>query len=159
MSVRSVLLAFALLVLTGCPVKNNALLLEDTLSAYAAAIRWGHMADALGFVDPETLKKHPVTALDLARYQQVQISVYSDGGPVHINDNEVSQIVEIGLVTSIRRCTLDRRRAVRYDAKERCGRVGPAHYALIAAPGRSRRNRFTRAMFRTRLTRAGRTNS
>src|SRR6478672_1975306 len=53
MSVRSVLLAFALLMLTGCPVKQNALLLEDTLSTYAAAIRWGHMEDALGFVDPE----------------------------------------------------------------------------------------------------------
>jgi hypothetical protein len=113
MLVRSVLLAFALLVLTGCPVKNNALLLEDTLSAYGAAIRWGHMEDALGFVDPETLKKHPVTALDLARYQQVQISVYSDAGPVHINDNEVSQIVEIGLVNiNTQAGTLDHRQAI-----------------------------------------------
>ena len=76
MSARSVLLlVLALLTLAGCPVKQNALLLEDTLSSYAAAIRWGHMEDALGFVDPETLKKHPVTALELARYQQVQISV------------------------------------------------------------------------------------
>jgi len=60
---------------------------------------------------------HP--ALDLARYQQVQISVYSDAGPVHINDNEVSQIVEIGLVninTQAARSIVDKQ-LWRYDAK------------------------------------------
>ena len=120
MSARSVLLlVLALLTLTGCPVKQNALLLEDTLSSYAGAIRWGHMDDALGFVDPETLKKHPVTALDLARYQQVQITVYSDAAPVHITDDEVSQIVEIGLVninTQAARSIVDKQ-LWRYDAK------------------------------------------
>ena len=120
MSVRSGLLAFALLVLAGCfPVKNNALLLDDTLSSYAAAIRWGHMDDALGFVDPEVLNKHPVTALDLARYQQVQVSVYSESAPVHINDNEVSQVVEIGLVninTQAARSIIDKQ-MWRYDEK------------------------------------------
>jgi len=120
MAARSVLLlVLALLALTGCPVKQNALLLEDTLSSYAGAIRWGHMDDALGFVDPETLKKHPVTALDLARYQQVQITVYSDAAPVHITDDEVSQIVEIGLVninTQAARSIVDKQ-LWRYDAK------------------------------------------
>jgi len=119
MSVRSALLVFALFALAGCPVKDNALLLEDTLSGYGAAIRWGRMEDALGFVDPETLNKHPVTALDLARYQQVQVSAYSDSPPVHINDNEVSQIVEIGLVninTQAARSIVDKQRW-RYDAK------------------------------------------
>lgn len=120
MSARSGFLAVALLALTACfPVKNNALLLDDTLSSYAAAIRWGHMDDALGFVDPEVLKKHPVTALDLARYQQVQVSVYSESAPVHINDNEVSQVVEIGLVninTQAARSIVDKQ-LWRYDEK------------------------------------------
>ena len=120
MSVRSALLMFALLALSACDaVKQNALLLEDTLSSYAGAIRWGRMEDALGFVDPETLKAHPVTALDLARYQQVQVSAYSDSAPVHVNDNEVTLIAEIGLVninTQQARSIVDKQHW-RYDAK------------------------------------------
>lgn len=99
MSVRSCLFAIALLALAGCfPAKNDALLLDDTLANYATAIRWGNIEDALSFVDPEVLKAHPLTKLDLERYQQVQISTYNDQPPVRVNDLEVRQVVEIGLV-------------------------------------------------------------
>ena len=101
MSARLFLFLTALLALTGCfQAKNNALLLEDTLANYASAIRWGNMEDALGFVDPEILKTHPVTKLDLERYRQVQITTYNDSPPVRINDLEVRQVVEIGLVNT-----------------------------------------------------------
>jgi hypothetical protein len=101
MSVRSGLLIFTVLALAGCfQAKNNALLLEDTLANYASAIRWGNMEGALGFVDPETLKAHPVSKLDLERYHQVQITTYNDQPPVRINDLEVRQVVEIGLVNT-----------------------------------------------------------
>jgi hypothetical protein len=93
--------AIALLALAGCfPAKNNALLLDDTLSSYASAIRWGDIEGALSFIDPEVLKAHPVTKLDLERYHQVQITTYNDQPPVRINDLEVRQIVEIGLVNT-----------------------------------------------------------
>jgi hypothetical protein len=101
MSARLFVFVAALLALSGCfQAKNNALLLEDTLTNYASAIRWGNMEDALGFVDPETLKAHPVTKLDLERYHQVQITTYNDSPPVRINDLEVRQVVEIGLVNT-----------------------------------------------------------
>lgn len=101
MSVRSCWFAIALLALAGCfQAKNNALLLDDTLASYASAIRWGNIEDALSFVDPAVLKAHPVTKLDLERYHQVQITTYNDQPPVRVNDLEVRQIVEIGLVNT-----------------------------------------------------------
>lgn len=101
MRVRSCLFAVALLALAGCfQAKNNALLLDDTLASYASAVRWGDIEGALSFVDPEVLKAHPVTKLDLERYHQVQITTYNDQPPVRINDTEVRQIVEIGLVNT-----------------------------------------------------------
>lgn len=101
MPFRSCLFAVALLALAGCfQAKNNALLLDDTLANYASAIRWGNIEDALSFVDPEVLKAHPVTKLDLERYHQVQITTYNDQPPVRINDLEVRQVVEIGLVNT-----------------------------------------------------------
>ncbi len=101
MSVRSSLLAVVLLALAGCfPAKKNMLLLDDTLSSYGTAIRWGNMEDALSFVDPEVLKAHPLTKLDLDRYHQVQITTYNDQPPVRVNELEVHQVVEIGLVNT-----------------------------------------------------------
>ena len=101
MPVRSCLVAIALLALAGCfPAKNNALLLDDTLANYASAIRWGNIEDALSFGDPEVLKAHPVTKLELERFHQVQITTYNDQPPVRINDLEVRQVVDIGLVNT-----------------------------------------------------------
>jgi hypothetical protein len=101
MTARSCLLSIALLVLSGCfQAKNNALLLDDTLANYASAIRWGNIDDALSFVDPETLKAHPVSKLDIERYHQVQVTTYNDQAPVRVNDTEVRLIVEIGLVNT-----------------------------------------------------------
>jgi len=101
MPVRSCLFAIALLALAGCfPAKHNVLLLDDTLTNYASVIRWGDVEGALSFVDPEVLKAHPVTKLDLERFHQVQITTYNDQPPVRINDLEVRLIVEIGLVNT-----------------------------------------------------------
>ena len=109
---RSCLFAIALLALSGCfPAKNDALLLDDTLASYASAIRWGNVEDALSFIDPEVLKAHPVSKLDLERFHQVQITTYNDQPPVRVNDVEVRQVVEIGLVnknTQAARSILDK---------------------------------------------------
>src|SRR5262249_11964458 len=59
------LLAMALLLAcAGCGEvsthsKNDVL--TNTLNAYANALRWGDFEQALSFVDPETLKAHPLT--------------------------------------------------------------------------------------------------
>jgi len=76
--------------------KNNAL--ETTLVAYANALRWGDIEQALPFIDAETQKAHPLTPLDMQRYKQVHIASYIEQTPVPVGQNEVRQAVRIMLV-------------------------------------------------------------
>jgi hypothetical protein len=85
--------------------------LNTTLNAYANALRWGDFEQAMTFVDPETLKDHPMTALDKERYKQVRVASYSERPPVPVAKGEILQIVEIGLVnvnTQTERTIVDR---------------------------------------------------
>ncbi len=92
----SLLLPF---VLSGCASdKSDMKKLTETLRMYSATIRWGDFAQALAFVDPVTLKKNPVSALELERYHQVQVSSYNDSDPVMLKPGEMQVMVEIGLV-------------------------------------------------------------
>ena len=61
------LILILLVTLAGCATsKADQKLLTSTLESYAGAMRWGNFEDALAFVDPETLKAHPLTNLDMA---------------------------------------------------------------------------------------------
>lgn len=74
-------------------------LLTSTLRAYANAVRWEGFQSAEVFIDPKVLKAHPPTSLDMARYAQVRVSDYDEGsGPVPVGENEVRQVVQIGLI-------------------------------------------------------------
>jgi len=89
----------AIAALGGCgTIKNQQSLLDNTLETYASVIRWGNFEEAITFVDPATLKDHPITPLDLQRYQQVRVTGYLEQPARHISENEVRQTVEIGLV-------------------------------------------------------------
>lgn len=96
----SVFLALLMLTLGACGtnLKSRETLLTETLRTYAAAIRWGTIEQAETFIDPAYRTAHPLSALDLERYKQVRFTAYNDRAPVPVNDNEVRQIVEIGLV-------------------------------------------------------------
>jgi len=72
--------------------------LELTLMAYGNAIRWGDIQQALPFIDPETLKAHPVTALDLQRYKQVRFVSYIEQKPIPAGPHQVRQVVKIALL-------------------------------------------------------------
>jgi hypothetical protein len=50
--------------------------LDDTLSRYASAIRWGDFAGATSFLDPHIDKSKLPTRLDMARYENLRISAY-----------------------------------------------------------------------------------
>ncbi|KGI78993.1 hypothetical protein [Oleiagrimonas soli] len=106
------ILLLATLTLAGCATdrRNNAL--QDTLTAYAAAVRWGSFDQASAFVDPKYLKDHPITHLDMERYHQVRVSEYDDGsGPIRVDDTTVRQVVRIGLInvnTQQQRTVIDR---------------------------------------------------
>ncbi len=103
------LLPFVLLVellaalCTGCstlttPTEGDAL--RATLTAYANALRWNGFDQAVKYVDPETLKAHPLTPLDLERYKQVSVVSYMEQPPVPSGKHEVTQLVQIGLLNN-----------------------------------------------------------
>lgn len=116
---RTAMLCLLSSVLTGCSTPGTkADLLDTTLQSYGATIRWGNFEDALSFIDPETLHAHPVTKLDLERYQQVRVAGYTEQ-PVHSNGDEAHQTVEITVSNNYTlsvRSFIDRQ-TWRYDEK------------------------------------------
>jgi hypothetical protein len=75
----------------------------DTLDrnqyAWAGAIRWGDFDAALTLIDPAFLAEHPVSDLELARYEQVQITAYRDkGSSVDWKAGVAVREIEIGVV-------------------------------------------------------------
>lgn len=119
---RFAALLIPLCFIAGCatPSSKNDLL-NATLENYAATIRWGNFEDAAAFVDPETLKDHPLSELDLQRYRQVRVGGYTAQPPRPLGDNEIGQTVEIVLTnnnTQTVRSVLDRQRW-RYDEKKK----------------------------------------
>ena len=101
-------------------MKSKETVLEDTLKLYAATIRWGDdMTQGLGFVDPEYLKIHPVSELDLARYKQIKVTAYDDAPAAPISETEVRQVVQISFInvnTQTMRTVVDNQ-VWKYDEK------------------------------------------
>jgi hypothetical protein len=114
--------ALVALSLAGCAADQRSKLLTETLLAYANAIRWDGFASAQQFVDPEVVKQHPLSSLDMARYQQVRVSDYDEGdGAVPAGENEVHQVVKISLInrnTQSERSIIDRQ-TWRYDPEKK----------------------------------------
>ena len=90
-------------------------LLDQTLDAYGAAIRWGEVNDALAFLAPDAAKP---SAFELERLRQLQIAGYREQPPVMLTPTEVEQVVQIDYVnrhTQEGRATVERMHW-RYDA-------------------------------------------
>jgi len=123
MPIRPPLFALLLTLLAGCAAvsKNEQNLLEDTLDTYSSVIRWSNFEEAVTFVDPATLKAHPVSKLDLERLNQVRVTSYNAQPARNTGEHEVRQVVEIGLVnvnTQSARSVIDRQ-TWRFDDKEK----------------------------------------
>jgi hypothetical protein len=75
-----IVVALAFAALAGCAAvsKGEERLLDETLETYASVIRWGNFEEAASFVDPETLKAHPISPVALERYHQVQVTAYNE---------------------------------------------------------------------------------
>jgi hypothetical protein len=117
---RVLVVLFSLSLLAGCATqKSKGDLLDATLESYAATLRWGNFEDAVAFVDPETLKAHPLTSVDLGRYRQIRISGYNAQPSRPAGEGEVIVVAEVVLTnnnTQSVRSVLDRQRW-RYDDK------------------------------------------
>jgi hypothetical protein len=114
--------AFALAaLLAGCATtrrvdRNEAL--REAQYAWSAAIRWGDFEGAWTMVDPKVREAHPLTPLEMERYQQVQLSAYRELGST-VGPDTAARPIEIGVVnrhTQVERTTRYVERW-RYDAE------------------------------------------
>jgi hypothetical protein len=110
------------LLLAACATKQHSRdLLQVALYDYQGAIRWGNFSGALDFIDPETLKKDPVSALELKRYDQIQVTGYTVMGGASPEEGRHQQVVEIRFInrhTQAERSITDQQQW-RYDAEAR----------------------------------------
>jgi hypothetical protein len=73
--------------------------LQANQYAWSGAIRWGDFEGALTLIDPEHREAHPVTDLELKRYEQVQITAYRERGSTADKKAGIAvREVEIGVV-------------------------------------------------------------
>ena len=115
-------LVLLLAALAGCGVGSQQDIRQTTLFNYAGAIRWGHIDDAWSMVDPEYARKHPMSALDRERFEQVQVTGYLVKGTQMLSETEMAQVVEIRLInrhTQAERVITDRQ-LWRWDEDARC---------------------------------------
>jgi hypothetical protein len=102
-----------LLALTACAGGPDTRKQEEILLVYSSAIRWGHIDEALAFIDPKVLAEKPLSAVDRARFEQVQIAGYQVKNSVAVGEDELQQLVEIRVVnrhTQVERVITDRQR-------------------------------------------------
>ncbi|HET7663658.1 MAG TPA: hypothetical protein VFK31_08480 [Rhodanobacteraceae bacterium] len=96
---RLVVVIITLVLLAGCAKNIRTESLTGTLNAYHSTLRWGDFQHAADFLDPDWREAHPLTPLQIARYQQVRVVGYDEGqGPVPVSDTEVRQTVKIALI-------------------------------------------------------------
>lgn len=108
------ILGLVLLVACNAQREENKLL-DATLDQYAAAVRWGSVDDAVGFLAPEAPRP---SAFEIERLKQLQIAGYREQAPVQLSATEVEQVAQIDFVnrhTQEGKSSIERFRW-RYDA-------------------------------------------
>lgn len=94
------LAAITVVLLSACGMaRTKADQLDDNLRAYAGAIRWGAMSEAMAYIDPKTLEEKPISKFDLDRFAQFRVVGYRvQNAPVIDQNNTARQQVIIELV-------------------------------------------------------------
>ncbi|MBU8977237.1 hypothetical protein JI752_013875 [Lysobacter sp. MMG2] len=73
--------------------------LQANQYAWSGAIRWGDFEGALGLIEPGYRESHPVSDLELKRYEQVQITAYRERNSTADKKGGVAmRDIEIGVV-------------------------------------------------------------
>ncbi|MDR1076030.1 MAG: hypothetical protein LBL59_06960 [Xanthomonadaceae bacterium] len=72
--------------------------LTQAQESFAVMLRWGEFEDAWQMLDPEYREAHPMTELEINRYQQVRVSRYRPGTNSRTEDGSVIRMVEIGVI-------------------------------------------------------------
>lgn len=109
---RRILIVLAVMFCSACAsTGGDSRKLEQALYAYAGAIRWGDLAGAMAFVDPELREKLKPSSVQQQRMEQLQITGYYVQGSEQASETELRQVVEIRLVnrhTLVERSVIDR---------------------------------------------------
>lgn len=72
--------------------------LADTQMLFSKAMRWGDFEQALGVVDPQSRQARSLTALELSRYKQVEITGYAEIGSMTEADGIAVRLIELRVV-------------------------------------------------------------
>ncbi|QDH71403.1 hypothetical protein FKV23_15865 [Lysobacter alkalisoli] len=73
--------------------------LNQSQYAWSGAVRWGDFEGAWGLLDPEYREQHPITELEMERYNQIQVSYYRDNGGVRdLDAGTAARDVEMGVI-------------------------------------------------------------
>ncbi|WP_254775389.1 hypothetical protein [Pseudoxanthomonas sp. GM95] len=72
--------------------------LTDTQTLFTKAMRWGEFDQAWGVVDPKVRESRALSALELSRYEQVEITGYSEIGSMSEPDDVVVRVIEMRVV-------------------------------------------------------------
>lgn len=104
---------------TGALAAKQSGKLEQVQNSYAAAIRWGDFENAWQAVDPAYREEHPMTDLELERYQQVQVSGYRDISTGVEADQTVFRTIEVRVINkhTMAERTMRYRERWRWDAE------------------------------------------
>ncbi len=100
MRLTRLLLLACLLALGACASGTSASdALDQAQYAWSGAIRWGDFAGARNLVDPEVREKRPMSELEMARYEQIQVSSYrSTGASSDVDGGRAVREVRIGVI-------------------------------------------------------------
>lgn len=109
-----------LLVLTACAAASGQRnKLDQTQYAWSGAIRWGDFESAVNLIDPQVRHQMELTAIELGRYEHVQISSYRDvAASSDLEQGTAVRDIEIGVVNrhTMAERTVRYRETWRWDA-------------------------------------------
>lgn len=105
------------LLLVACAGGQRAQSPDQVFYDYAGTLRWGGFELAQDFVDPAHREQHPLQALELERYRQVEVKGYSVVRSQLVAQDRIEREVEISLVNrhTQRERTLRHRETWRWD--------------------------------------------
>lgn len=115
------LLLSCLSLLAACAsISPEAEALQKAQYAWSGAIRWGDFDGARHLVDPEYRKAHPISDLEVRRYEQIKISSYRDqGASRNLEAGTAVRDIEIGVINrhTMTERVVDYRETWRWDAE------------------------------------------
>lgn len=72
--------------------------LEETQVKYDSTMRWGTVEDMLPYLDPAYAREHPLTDLEMRRFEQVKISSYRAADNVPLPDGRIGRNAEVRVI-------------------------------------------------------------